>query len=149
MRFLVAVDGSEESDAALDHAVELAGATGASVSVVHAVDPTIYEDRQPTPVRERDEVARRNVLETIDDAELRGERVLAEASDRATAAGVDVETRLLYGDPVEVIPAYATDQGFDVLYLGHRPLPEAYERVLGSVAKSIIERSTIPVTVVQ
>jgi nucleotide-binding universal stress UspA family protein len=149
MKFLVAVDGSEASGAALSFALELAGATGASVTVVHAVDPDIYRGRRATAVRNRDEGERRDVLQRIDDTESRGEEILDDAAATAASRGTSVETTLLFGDPVEEIPAFADDGSYDTLFLGHRPVPEQYERVLGSVAKTIIERTGVPVTVVQ
>ncbi len=149
MKFLVAVDGSEASDAALSFTLRMAEATGASMTVVHAVDPDIYRERGATPVRNRNESERRDVLQSIDDAESRGEEILDDAAAEASGRGASVETKLLFGDPVEEIPAFAEEGSYDTLFLGHQPLPEQYERVLGSVAKTIIERTSVPVTVVQ
>jgi len=40
-------------------------------------------------------------------------------------------------------------EGVDPIYLGHRGRLERVKRVLGSVAKMIVERATVPVTVVR
>ncbi|MFB6080160.1 MAG: universal stress protein [Haloferacaceae archaeon] len=148
MRLLVAVDGSPQSEAALDHALSLAGATGGSVTVVHAVDPSVYATTGDDPGGGPEERADRFVVESVDDAEARGRRLLAAATARAAGTDVPVERALLSGDPREVIPEMADSDGFDGLVVGHRNLPERQERVLGSVAKSFVERSTVPVTVV-
>ncbi|MFB6256949.1 MAG: universal stress protein [Haloplanus sp.] len=150
MRLLVAVDGSDPSEAALKHALSLAEATGGSVTAVHAVDPSVYASAGGDPGGGPDERADRFVVESEADAEERGRRVLEEALAVATDAEVDVpvETRLLHGDPREVVPDAAAADGFDGLVVGHRGLPEPKERVLGSVAKSFVERSSVPVTVV-
>ncbi|MFB6157614.1 MAG: universal stress protein [Haloferacaceae archaeon] len=148
MRLLVAIDGSDPSEAALDHALSLAEATGGSVTAVHAVDPDVYAADGSDPGGGRTERAGRFVVESEDDAEERGRRLLEEALAAGTDAAVPVDTELLHGDPREVIPALAESDGYDGLVTGHRSLPESKERVLGSVAKSFVERSTVPVTVV-
>lgn len=140
MRLLVAVDGSEQSDNALAHAVDLAEAAGGSVTVTHAVDPSVQEVEDAKG-------ADRLVVEDEGDAEARAERVL-DAAVAAVGDRVPVAAELLHGDPREVVPALAADEGYDGIVVGHRGLSERRERVLGSVAKSLVERSSVPVTVV-
>lgn len=149
MDFIVAIDGSDPSDRALDHAIELAAATGGSVTLVHAVDPQVYEQPGTEPVTEREGIDQQLVLEAIDDAEDRGQRLLDETVD-AIGMEVTVETELLYGDPVEAISEYADHHdAVDGIVVGHRRLADQYERVLGSVAKGLVERAPVPVTVVR
>ncbi|QLH81522.1 universal stress protein [Halosimplex pelagicum] len=149
MRFAVAIDGSSESDRALDHAVEMATAAGAALTAVHSVDPDVYDTGGTEPPTDRAEYDDRPVVESVDDAERRGERLLDDAVERAADAGLDIDAELLYGDPVRTIPDFATTEGYDGVFVGHRGLSEAQERVLGSVAKGIVERSSLPVTVVR
>ena len=149
MHFAVAIDGSDESDRALDHAVELATAAGGAVTAVHSVDPDVYDTGGAEPPADRAEYDDRLIVESVDDAERRGERLLDDAVERAAAAGLEVDTELLYGDPVRTIPEFATAEGYDGVFVGHRGLSAAQERVLGSVAKGVVERSSLPVTVVR
>ncbi|ELZ27842.1 UspA domain-containing protein [Halosimplex carlsbadense 2-9-1] len=149
MRFAVAIDGSSESDRALDHAVEMATAAGAELAAVHSVDPDVYDTGGAEPPTDRAEYDDRLVVESVDDAERRGERLLDDAVERAADAGLDIDGEVLYGDPVRTIPDFATREGYDGVFVGHRGLSEAQERVLGSVAKGIVERSSLPVTVVR
>ena len=118
------------------------------MTAAHAVDPSVYATAGADPGGGPVERADRFVVESVDYAEERGRRLLSAAAARAAGTGVPVETELLSGDPREVIPALAGREGFDGLVVGHRGLPERRERVLGSVAKSFVERSTVPVTVV-
>jgi nucleotide-binding universal stress UspA family protein len=149
MHLLVAVDGSEESTAALDHAIDLATATGGSLVAVHAVVTDVHAERQGTPVpREEERSDEQLVEESMEEAEQRGEHVLADASERAADHGLTVETELLYGDPKTAIPEFAEETGADAIVVGHRSMPQEYEKVLGSVAKSLIEHAAVPVTVV-
>jgi nucleotide-binding universal stress UspA family protein len=149
MRYVVAVDGSEDGDRALERAVELADAVGGSLTVVHAVDPDVYTDSSPGPVLSRSEAERGLVVEAVADAEERAQRIVEEAAGRAAEAGVPVETELLYGDPREAVPRFAEEEGYDGVFVGHRGLSDREEELLGSVAKGIVERATVPVTVVR
>ncbi|WP_436925913.1 universal stress protein [Halosimplex amylolyticum] len=149
MRFVIAVDGSAESDRALDHAVEMATAAGASLTAVHSVDPDVYDRGGSRPPSDSADFEDRLVVESVADAEERGNRLLEEAVDRAAETGLDVDRELLYGDPVETVPDFAITEGYDGVFVGHRGLSDAHERVLGSVAKGIVERSSLPVTVVR
>lgn len=142
MRLLVAVDGSEQSDNALSHAVRVAEATDGSVTVVHAVDPEVQEVAEAPPTGDD-----RLVVEDEEDAEARAERVI-DAAVAAVGDRVPVTSELLHGDPRETIPDLAASEGYDGIVVGHRGLSERRERVLGSVAKSLVERSEVPVTVV-
>jgi nucleotide-binding universal stress UspA family protein len=142
MRLLVAVDGSEQSDNALAHAVRLAAETDGSVTIVHAVDPTVQEVADAPP-----NGGDRLVVEDEEDAEARADRILAAAVE-TVGDRVPVTTELLHGDPREVVPDLAASEGYDEIVVGHRGLSERQERVLGSVAKSLVEHSPVPVTVV-
>jgi nucleotide-binding universal stress UspA family protein len=153
MNFLVAVDGSDASDAAVDHVAELAERLDARVTVVHAVDPSVVVEGGDEPVSytEADDMI---VQEPVEDAEARAQAVLDAAAERLREADVDVETVLLYGDPIEAIPDYAGagedgETPFDGLFVGHRGLSERYESMVGSVAKALVEHSPVPVTVVR
>lgn len=149
MKFLVAVDGSDQSGEALAHAVEIAGAADGSIVVVHVVEPAVYDEGGSEPISGLSDAEQRLVVESIADAERRGTDVLDEAAARAEALGHDVGTELLYGNPVAEIADFAEDERFDAIVVGHRGRSERTERMLGSVAKTLIERASVPVTVVR
>lgn len=149
MHLIVGIDGSEASDRALEHALEIATATDGRVTAVHAVDPQVYEQREGGgPITDRSDAEQRIVLETIEEAEARGEELLEVAVAAADPEMVDTE--LLYGDPVQAISEYVEGAAdVDGIVVGHRRLAEEYERLLGSVAKGLVERAPAPVTVVR
>ena len=147
MKFLVAVDGSNEAGNALEYASDIAAAGGGSITVVHAVDPAVYNEGGSEPITTLSEAERRLILENIEDAEQRGVDVLDDALD--LVEGIDVEGEFLYGDPVTEIVDFAEAEGFDGIYVGHRGRTGRAELLLGSVAKAIVERATVPVTVVR
>ena len=149
MDILVAVDGSEESDRAIAHAADIADATAGSVTLAHVVDPSAYDTGGSEPVDFGSEADHRLIIESLEDAETRGIDVLEDAVDVAADLGVDAESELLYGGPVEELTDLAESGGFDAIYLGHRGRSERAGLMLGSVAKSVVERATVPVTVVR
>lgn len=149
MKLLVAVDGSDESTAALARAIDIADATGGSITVAYAVDPSVYDLGGAEPVSGLSDADRRLIMESVEDTESRGLDLLDDAAAFAADRGQSVETELLYGDPVRAITSFAENEGFDAIYVGHRGRSERTERLMGSVAKGIVERTTLTVTVVR
>ncbi len=148
MNFVVATDGSKQSEVALRHALDLAAATDGAVRVAHVVSPAVQTQGGNDPVVDLSNAADRLLMEDEHDAEVRGERILENAAAIAEDAGTTVETALLHGDPVETIAEYAAEVDADGVVVGHRGLTERAEEHLGSVAKSLVGRSPVPVTVV-
>ena len=148
MHFLVATDGSTESEEALEHAIDLAAAADASLTVVNAVQPRIRSGGLE-PTRSLTDAERRLIVENVEEAEARGESILERAADTVSEAGVDVDTELLFGSPVEAIVEYADPDVHDVLVVGHRGLSGRAESLLGSTASELIRRAPVPVTVVR
>ena len=149
MKILVAVDGSDESNAALAHAIDIADATDGSVTAAYAVDPSVYDLGGAEPVSGLPDADRRLIIESVADTESRGLDLLEDVAASAADRGRTVETELLYGDPVRAITSFAENEGFDAIYVGHRGRSERTERLVGSVAKGIVERTDLTVTVVR
>jgi nucleotide-binding universal stress UspA family protein len=83
-----------------------------------------------------------------------GRRTLEAARSLATGvpeddAETDVETELLAGRPADAIAERAGETDADAIFVGHRGLSEERERVVGSVAKAIVDKATVPVTVIR
>lgn len=149
MRLLVACDGSEESEKALAYATDIADATDGSITVVHVLNPTVYDEGGSEPISTMADAEERLVVESVSDAEDRGLELLDEAETLAAEFGHEVETELLYGDPVRELTNYAETEGFDTICVGHVGRSERADLMLGSVAKAVVARSTVPVTVVR
>lgn len=149
MKLLVGMDGSDEAERALARAITIADATDGSITIAHAVDPGAYDAGGTEPIETAADADDRLIVESTEAAEDRGLDVLDDAAAFAADRGHDVETELLYGDPATVLTEYAANQGFDAIYVGHRGLSERAEALLGSVANTIVEQSSVPVTVVR
>lgn len=148
MELLVAVDGSEESNRALAYATDIANATGGSITVIHAIEPDIYDAGGGKPISESDR-RDRLIIDSLDAAEEHGRAIIDEAIEFAAERGQTVSGELLYGQPAKRIPEHAEKGEFETLYVGHRGRSERTIEFLGSVARDVVERTTIPVTVVR
>ena len=140
MRYLVAVDGSVESDQAVEYAATHAAALGATLEITHVLEP------------ETELVDGEVVLPGGDRAMDLGEQVLNRARGRAVDhvnGELPTQTKLLTGRPSDAIADYADRADIDAIYLGHRGLSEEREQVVGSVAKSVVDKATVPVTVIR
>jgi nucleotide-binding universal stress UspA family protein len=148
MKFLIAIDGSTASDRALEYAASLVDTERDAVTLVHVVDPDVYAETVSEPAADVTD-ARDKIVSSVRDAETRGERVLDDALEDATAMGLDADAELLYGNPATEVASYAADVDADGVFVGTTGKSERAERVLGSVAKNLVERADCPVTVVR
>ena len=140
MRYMVAADGSRESDAAVEYAATQAAAFDATLEIAHVLEPRteLVEGEVVLPGGER---AMELGEQTVDQAR----RLAVDAVDE----DLRVETELLAGRPARAIAQHASERGIDAIFVGHRGLTEERERVVGSVAKSVVDRAEVPVTVVR
>ena len=153
MRLLLSIDDTDASRTALAYAVDVAGRLDADLLVTYVLEQVPEEATPADDVNDGDgDTANADdvppvVRDAIEDARTTGDRLLREAANRARAAGVDVETAMLTGDPHEVISSFAEAEGVDGIVVGHRSAAEG-DDVIDSVARRLIDHASIPVTVV-
>jgi len=148
MELLVAVDGSEESDRALAYATDIATATDGSITLIHVIEPDVHDAGGGEPISPSDR-RDRLVIDSLDAAEEQGRAIVDEAIEFAAGRGQTVSGELRYGQPAKVISEFAENGEFETLYVGHRGRSERTIEFLGSVARDVVERTTLPVTVVK
>ena len=131
-RIVVAVDGSENSVAAVTWAAGLASMTGAEVIAVHALGllERMDDGLQPSEPN-RDEIQRRFETEWC-----------------APLDGVQSRRLLLDGSAVPVVLALADEEDADLIVLGSRGLGGHPELLLGSTSTQVAQHSHRPVTIV-
>jgi len=130
-RVLVATGGSPWSDAAVDHAIELARAQQLEVCL-------LYVDQR-----------RSRRMDSLFSLTSDGKNVLALAEARAAAAGVPYEAKLTQGDVTTTILATATEQRCDVIILGSRGLTGFKRLMLGSTSNAVSATAPVPVLIVK
>lgn len=140
---LVAIDGSEPSWAALDHAISQHA--GHTITVLHAVDP--MEGAYP------DDDGDYYTPEARERAREAGEELCAKARERAEAAGTldstDLEIAVETGRPAPTIVSYAGRHDVDHIVVGSRGRSGLSRLLLGSVAETVLRRASVPVTIVR
>jgi len=137
-RVLVAYDGSAQSEAALEHALE--AFPDAELHVVTVVDPAeaTYASTEELPA-----ISEAWYDEAIDSAE----DILATA--REQAGDREILTDTVVGRPGRSIVEYAEDEDVDQVVTGSHGRTGVSRLLLGSVAETIVRRSPVPVTVVR
>jgi nucleotide-binding universal stress UspA family protein len=143
MKYLVATDGSSESDAAVKHATRNAVAFDAKLTIAHVLTP------------ETELVDGRVVLPGEQTAIEEGKEVLKRALGHAQSVEAELETEcelsdtLLTGHPAEAIVDHVEQEDIDEIFIGHRGLSVDRARGVGSVAKNVIDKATVPVTIIR
>lgn len=137
-RILVPVDGSEQSLAALEYAINRF--PEGRITVFHAV---------ALPFEYGRDAIEGGLGTIIDGLTRRGERILDSAVQASEDEDLIVETELEHGKPARSIIDYTVENDFDQIIMGRhgRSLPARI--VLGSVAETVSRRSEIPVTLVE
>jgi len=141
-RILLATEGTEASTDATTHAIELAAETGATLHVLFVVDETVYSAYSGDEYVDEAEGPERG-LEDI------GEEAIDAIRDRATSAGVEVESAMRHGVPAQSIVEYADDADVDLLVLGTKHRPAEHRALLGSVTDRVLRLTARPATVIK
>ena len=147
MRILVATDGSEAGERAVDLAVTLTKSLKGSLEIVHIVS------LRGRSLDELDEYARGERIELKEALNLASRELLREAKQRAGAAGLpEAQTESLTesreSDVAESIIEAARRTNTDLIVLGRRGLGRISGLFLGSVSQKVSTLATCPVIVV-
>ncbi|MFZ2499126.1 MAG: universal stress protein [Methanosarcina sp.] len=139
-QILIATDGSETAKEAADFGLEMVGCSGAKVYAVYVIETTPYRS---VPL---DQIWSKNVLEEF---EKEGNEATFYVEKIAKDAGMEVESRVLKGEPAEKIVSFAEDNNIDMIIMGSLG-KGGYERlVMGSVSEKVMRHAKIPVLVVR
>ena len=133
---LVAYDGSEHSQRALQKAIELAQCSQARLQILYAYDKIPPYLGEP------------NLQHMIDRSVARAQVALEQAVQQLTASGREFNTNILEGPAAEAILRAAQTEGCDLIVMGSRGLGMVQGMLLGSVSYRVLHHATIPVLIV-
>lgn len=137
MKIAVAVDGSENSFRAANHAILLVQhLPEAQLELIHVVDFS----------KAKDEYLLAKSMESL---ALQREQKIKPVIDHAKSVGIDAHVTVLKGNPSREIIKYAQEQPIDQLVIGSRGLNVFQEMMLGSVSHKVMKHAPCPVTVVK
>lgn len=138
---IIPTDGSERSNEAVTHGVQLAKSLGAKVTALTVSAPFHIITAEPavmTDVPERYEA----------DAEAAAQERLRGCRDIADAAGVPYDAVHVFHDhPYEAIIDEATKRGCDLIVMASHGRRGISALVLGSETNKVLTHSTIPTLV--
>ena len=135
-KILVPIDFSETSNHALDYAIDLAKALGASITVAHSYVIPLYAFPDGAIITSPELAAQ------LSDA---AQKNLDAAVNARKERGVELTSILTNGVAFEEVTRLAQELRVDLIVMGthgRHGLPRA---LLGSVAETVIRASTIPV----
>lgn len=137
-RILVPTDGSENSDQAIEHAVDLAAKYDAAIHAVYVVNTGAVPSPDPG-MRE----------EFISAGEDHGADAVQAVAAAGKSAGIDVTTSVIRGVPYEAILDYTEDNDIDLIVMGTHGRTGLRHFLLGSVAERVIRHTSVPVLLVR
>jgi nucleotide-binding universal stress UspA family protein len=141
---LVATDGTNDSDGAVEAALDLAHDTGAKLLVLTVVPEGTTEESDSNDDHGR-RSSSRDEDEEITEAQERTDTVL----DHAAEWGLEAQSIIWEGDPGETILAAAEAEGADVIVVGTTGRGGVGRMLMGSTSDFVIRNATVPVLVVR
>ena len=141
LKFIVAIDGSGYSDSAVDYVVRRAGLCKQPVHVhllnvqasLAGVNVKLFIKPESVESYYRDE----------------GMAVLEKPRAVLGAAGISCDHHIGVGDPGEVIVSYAQANSCDEIVMGTHGRGALAGAVMGSVARNVIQQSSLPVVLIK
>ena len=144
---LVAVDGSENSDRALDLALDLGEKYDADITILN-VSRSLAMGVVP---EESTAYASGSLATFAKDLRKIHEEILSKAVAHAKMVKPDlaISSMLKEGDPALEIVNVAKEGGFDVVVVGHKGLGRVKELFLGSTSEKVAHLAPCPVIIVR
>lgn len=140
LKILIAVDGSEQADRAIEavgHMVRSSVELSATVLCV-SPEPAFYSSYSAATIQkiEDEQIVQQNVI-------------LRKAVEHARAAGFTVEPARAYGVIADEIVRVAKDRQVDQIAMGTSGMGVVGSLFLGSVAQRVVHQSSVPVLLVR
>lgn len=136
-KILIATDGSKRTQNAVDMGLKMAREQHSKVYAVYVVDTVTFTS---IPM----DVTWENMYQLLKDE---GEEAVKVIKDNA--AGTDVETHVLEGNPAVEITKFANDNGVDLIVMGTLGKSGIDRILLGSTAEKVIRIANCPVLVIK
>ena len=158
-KILVGVDGSKNSEKALDSALDLAEKFSASILILNVFQPppelgyqaNMVTQFPPSGISQDISGNQSNLSAFIKDLRKVHEAVLSKAGERAIKLKpiLKITTELKEGNTPSQIIATATDGGFDLIVVGHMGEGGIKEFLLGSTSERVVHQARCAVLVVK
>jgi len=140
-RILCPVDFSEPSEAALRVAIAFAQKEGASLHLLHVIEPILIPaDYAMGPI---------SPAEFEGQLQAQAEKNLLAAKERAAGAGIQVDMTLRRGKPFHEIALVAGEQHSDLIVIGTHGLSGLSHILMGSTAEKVVRKAPCAVLTIK
>ncbi len=140
-KYVVGYDGSTTADKAIEFALAQAKTSQAELIITHVLEWSPYTFLTPQEMEERHK--RRN--EELERAE---QHLLEPLINKIKTSHPDVRSVMRYGNIVDTLIAVADEEKADQIFIGRTGHSSLTSRVFGSVAGSLAQHASVPVTIV-
>jgi len=143
MKLLIAIDGSEFSQTALQSVIDRPWNAGTEIKVLHVVEP-------PALLIGREMGAYDPEFETVWKALREQAKELVEkAAQKVRAAGFTVSTELVEGEPKSLIIDVANEWRADMIVMGSHGWSGLNRFLMGSVSQAVVRHSHCSVEIIR
>ena len=139
-KVLVATGGSPWSDNAVKYAINMAKSYGLDLVILHVLTET-----PPYFIAE----AGTSLDSLLEGSEEAGRRIVEEAAEWATEAGVHCEVDMAWGRAADVICRVAQERDCDLIVVGSRGLTGFKRLMLGSISNAVAAKAHCPVIIIK
>lgn len=157
-KILVPYDGSEPSDNALNHAIEIAKMSGEDVRIIllhilqeiHLPPSFSRLDNTLRSLKTGDRITPGGYLKELY-VMMKAEalQMLNEKKKECEARGISTDVKILFDHAIDTIIQFSTKEDVDLIVMGTTGLSGISRiRALGSVARNVSERASCPVLLV-
>lgn len=138
---LLAVDGSQGGDRALEYSIAQVKDRGIKLIVAYVIEWSPYSFNTPEENAERHKRRESEIS--------RAKKTIVDpAMDKLAGHNISAESIVRHGAPVETLNELAKKHKVDQIIIGRRGHSGIKSLLFGSVAGSLIQTSEVPITVV-
>ena len=152
---LIPYDGSNISDKALDHAVEIARLIKDSkiiiMQVIPEIPPPIFSKEIRSPETGEVITFSEYMVSLYQEMESEMREKLEERKEKYSKHGLDIEIYITIGSPIDKILEYTTNKKVDLIVIGSIGVTgiSKFFKGLGSVSRNVSEKVSCPVLIVR
>jgi len=150
-RILVALDGSEQSCKALDHAAAIAEKLGSELTLLTVVPRVMLPILPNAGLGSVTMTSAKNMIQEQEKMRDVYQDVLADAEARVRSEhpNLNVSTILREGHPSATIVDVAEKEGYDLIVMGSRGIRGITGWILGSTSQGVVDSCTKPVLIIK
>ncbi|HET6143998.1 MAG TPA: universal stress protein [Candidatus Acidoferrales bacterium] len=143
MKMLIAIDGSDFSEAALQSVIERPWNAGTEIKVLHVVEPpALLIGREMGAYDPEFEMVWKAVRERAKD-------LMDKAAQKLRAAGFQVSTELVEGEPKSLIIDAANEWHADMIVVGSHGWSGLNRFLMGSVSEAVVRHAHCSVEIIR